>query len=51
LLAATPPSMRLKSRVLLASSLVWKKWAGRYVGAADVLMQTSERSAFFRGRI
>lgn len=49
LFAATPPSIRLNSRVLPSSSLVSKQWPGRYVGAADVLTQTSDRRASFNG--
>jgi hypothetical protein len=42
--------MRLYSRVSpLAPSCVRKQCAGRYVGADDVPMHTSESSAFFRG--
>ncbi|RRT62811.1 hypothetical protein B296_00043170, partial [Ensete ventricosum] len=39
----------LNSRVLPSSSLVSKQWPGKYVGAADVLTQISDRRASFNG--
>ena len=49
LFAATPPSMRLYFLELPLPSRVVNLWPGRNVGAADVLMHTSESFAFASG--
>jgi len=49
LLAATPPSIRLYSLAFPFKSSTLKKWAGKYVGAAEVEMAMSARVASLRG--